>query len=149
MTARATRAAGVVLVVVATTLAGIGWLDLMRRWGLLHGTRPLLPEALPLQRLAGNGAQPLPRVILAWLPAVLFAGGVLRMLGLRSRPLRGAVAFAGCALLLLALGGLADAVSESDPLLSHMGAQPGRVVIWLAAALAGVAATAPARRSAP
>jgi len=144
----AARALGAALVVVVTTIAGIGWLDLLRRSGVLHGTGPLLPEALPLQRLAGNGAQPLARVILAWLPAGVLAGAALRTVGLGSRALRAGVTFAGCALLLLALGGLSDAVSESDPLLSHMSAQPGRVVIWLAAALAGAgAAGAPGRGS--
>jgi hypothetical protein len=146
--ARAARTTGAVLVIVATTLAGIGWLDLLRRWGVLHGSGPLLREALPLQRLAGNGAQPLPRVVLAWLPAGVVAGVALYAIGLRSRLLRAGVAFAGCALLLLALGGLADAVSESDPLLSHMGDQPGRAVIWLAAGLAAAGAAIAGRRRA-
>jgi hypothetical protein len=141
LAARAARTAGAVLVVVATTLAGIGWLDLLRRWGVLHGA-PHLREALPLQRLAGNGAQPVPRVIAAWLPAGLFAGLALRAIGLRRRLARAAVTFCGCALLLLVLGAFADAISETDPLLSHVGQQPGRAVIWLAAALAAAGAAA-------
>lgn len=143
----AARGLGAVLVIVAITLAATGWLDLLRRSGLLRAG-PFLHEALPLQRLAGNGAQPLVRVIAAWLPAGLAGGAVLYMLGLRSRLARAAVVFAGCALLLLALGALADAISESDPIGMHVSEQPGRVVIWVAAALAAAGAAVVGRRRA-
>ena len=131
--ARKGAAAGAILL--AVTIAGIGWLDLLRRSGALTGG-PRLREALPLQRLAGGAAQPLGRMAAAWLPAGLAGGALLSTLGM-PRLARGALLSAGCAGLLLALGAAADAVTASEPLTAHLAAQPGRGAIWLAAALAG------------
>jgi hypothetical protein len=140
------RAAGVVAVIVLATVAGIGWLNLLRHTGVL-AIGPRLHEALPLQRLAHNGAQPVGRIFVAWLPAGLGAGAALIALGLGSRAARAAVVFAGCAVLLLALGDASDSISESDPLSTHLAQQPHRIAIWLAATLAAAgSATWRARR---
>ena len=126
------------LVVVAVTAAALGWLDVLRRAGALHGSGPKLREALALQRLAGGAAQPLGRFALAWLPAGSAGGALLALAGMRRRIPRGALLFGGCAALLLALDAAADAITASEPLSSHLAAQPGRLSIWAAAALAGL-----------
>jgi hypothetical protein len=135
---RALRAVAAGLVVIAVTAAALGWLDVMRRAGILHGSGPKLREALALQRLAGGAAQPLGRFALAWLPAGVAGGAVLALIGMRRRIPRGALLFCGCAALLLAFGAAADAITASEPLSAHLAAQPGRASIWAAAALAGV-----------
>jgi hypothetical protein len=139
MTARRlVRAGAAGLVVVAVTAAALGWLDVMRRAGTLHGAGPKLREALALQRLAGGAAQPLGRIALAWLPAGVAGGALLALVGMRRRIPRGALLFCGCAALLLALDAAADAITASEPLSAHLAAQPGRLSIWAAAALVGL-----------
>jgi hypothetical protein len=133
------RVAAAVAVMLAVTLAGVGWLYLLRAAHLL-GIGPRLREALPLQRLAGSDAQPLGRVLAAWLPAGMVAGVALRTLGIRWRSWRAVSAGLPCALLLLAFGAAADAITETDPLGAHLGAQFGRLAIWLAAALVALGA---------
>jgi hypothetical protein len=135
---RALRAGAAVLVVIAVTAAAIGWLDVLRRAGILHGSGPKLREALALQRLAGGASQPLGRFVVAWLPAGIAGGALLALAGMRRRIPRGALLFVGCAALLLALGAAADATTASEPLSAHLAAQPGRLSIWAAAALAGL-----------
>jgi hypothetical protein len=139
------RGAALVATVVVAVLAGIGWLYLLRDSGLLGGG-PALAEALPLQRLAGDAAQPLGRMVVAWLPTGLVAGALLARAGFDRRELRAALLFAGAAALLMVLSGVSDAITESDPLGSHMGAQPGRAAIWTAAALLALGAAVPPGR---
>jgi hypothetical protein len=129
-------AAGVMVVV---TLAGVGWLYLLRA-AHLPGIGPHLREALPLQRHAGSDAQSLGRVLAAWLPAGVVAGVALRALGVRPRLLRAVTAGLPCAALLLLFGAAADAITETDPLGAHLGAQLGRLAIWLAAAFVALGA---------
>jgi hypothetical protein len=133
---RVAAAAAVMLVV---TLAGVGWLYLLRAAHLL-GVGPRLSEALPLQRLAGSDSQPLARLVAAWLPAGLVAGVALRALGARRRVWRAMAAGLPCAVLLLLFGAAADAITETDPLGAHLAAQPQRLAIWLAVALVAVGA---------
>src|SRR5439155_4733245 len=71
-------AGGVALL--AVVVAGVGWLYLLRDLGAL-AAGPRIGEALPLQRLAHEDAQPLARLVAAWLPAGLLAGAALRALG--------------------------------------------------------------------
>jgi hypothetical protein len=131
---------------VAGTAAGIGWLYLLRDTGSLAAC-PSVPFALPLQRLAGGAAQPVARFAVAWLPAGLVVGLALAGAGYRRRAGRAAIGFVATALLLLALGAAADAVTASEPLRAHVSAQPHRLATWLAAALvAAGAALPPARR---
>jgi hypothetical protein len=138
------RGLGAIVIALAVTGAGIGGLYLLRRNGVLHAG-PGLREALPLQRLAGGSTQPLGRVIAAWLPAGLVAGAALSAIGLARRSVRAALMFAACALLLLGAGALSDSITASDPLGAHLGEQPGRVAIWVAAALVAAGAALPGR----
>jgi hypothetical protein len=126
---------------VAATLAGVGWLYLLRGAGVLD-LGPHVREALPLQRLAGQDAQPLGRLVVAWLPAGLVAGAGLRALGIRRRLARVALAAVPCLALLMLLGATADAITETEAITMHLGAQPGRLAIWVAAALLGLGAAA-------
>ena len=87
---------------------------------------------------AALGWQPLGRFVIAWLPAGIAGGALLALAGMRRRIPRGALLFAGCAALLLALDAAADAITASEPLSAHLSAQPGRLSIWAAAALAGL-----------
>jgi hypothetical protein len=136
------------LALLATTLAvvlgGTGWLYLLRHVGPSGGPAPA--EALPLQRLAGGAAQPLWRMAAAWLPAGLVAGALLARAGFARRLPRAGLLLALSAVLLMTLGGLSDAVTESDPLGAFMGAQPGRPGNWIAAALLALGAAVPRAR---
>jgi hypothetical protein len=131
--------------VVVVVLAGTGWLYLLRGSGAL-AFGPALAEALPLQRLAGGAAQPLARIVAAWLPTELMAGALLARAGFARRAVRAGLLFAGAAALLIVLSGVSDAITESAPLASHMGAQPGRAAIWTAAALLALGAAVPRGR---
>jgi hypothetical protein len=125
-------------VAIAATAGGVGWLYLLRRAGALDAG-PRLTDALPLQRLAGEAAQPLLRLLVAWLPAGIVAGLAMRAAGV-GRPARAAVAFVACAALLLAAGAAADALTANDPFRSHLGVQPERAATWLAAGLMALGA---------
>jgi hypothetical protein len=144
MMRRLRTGAVVVAAGLGATSAGIGWLYLLHRSGALV-VGPSLGEALPLQRLAGGASQPLARIVVAWLPAGLVAGLALEAAGLRRRWVRGPALFAVCLVLLLALGAAADTVTASERLGDHLAEQPHRLVIWLAAALAGAGAALPGR----
>jgi hypothetical protein len=117
-------------------VAGTGWLYLLRDFhGLAFG--PRLDGALPLQQLAGGSAQPLPRMIVAWLPAGLALGAALRALTRLRLPARAAFTVVGGAFLLLAASAISDAVAENDPLSGHISAAFSRGGVWLAVALLG------------
>src|SRR5436190_24149657 len=89
---RFARGGAVVAVVLAAVAGGIGWLYALRHVGLLKAG-PRLADALPLQRLAGGAAQPLARVVAAWLPAGLAAGVGVGLVSRLRRPGRGLAVF--------------------------------------------------------
>ena len=128
--------------VLVVTLAGVGWLYLLRAAHLL-GVGPRLREALPLQRLAGCG-RPAARggCRRRGCPPACGrrgAAGARRPAAGRCAPWRRGLP---CAVLLIAFGAAADAITETDPLGAHLGAQPQRLAIWLAAALVALGAGA-------
>lgn len=138
-------AAAALPVALATVIAGIGWLYLLSRaHGLAAG--PRLPDALPLQRLAGGAAQPALRVAVVWIAAGLVAGLMLRAAGLRSRAGRAVTVLVLVGALLVALGMAADAVTASEPLSRHLGPQLHRSATTLATALAALASALPGSR---
>jgi hypothetical protein len=130
--------------VVAALAAGIGWLYALRGVGALDAG-PYLHDALPLQRLAGQGDQPLLRVAAAWAPAGLAAGIVLAALTRLRRAARTAVVAACAVVILFAAGAVSDTVTASDPLSPHVAPQLGRAALWVAAALAAAGAAAAGR----
>jgi hypothetical protein len=134
--ARGTAVVAVVLVAVASA---IGWLYALRHVGALKAG-PLLADALPLQRLAGGAAQPLARVVAAWLPAGLVAGLGVGVVSRLRRPGRGLAVFALGLALVLTLTAASDSVTHSEPIRRHLHEQPHRAVTWLAAGLMALGA---------
>jgi hypothetical protein len=131
-------------VILLAVAAGTGWLYLLRSWHVL-GAGPRVPGSLELERLAAGDAQPLLRLVAAWVPAGIAAGLVLRALV----RVRGGVlalgAGAGALVLLMALGAVSDAVENSETVGRHVAAQPGRAGPWAAAALVVIGAYLGAR----
>jgi hypothetical protein len=115
-------------------VAGTGWLYLLRS-GHLLGFGPRVPGSLELEQLASADAQPLARLVAAWLPAGLVVGLALGGLWHRSA---GALAMAEgllAAALLLLTGAISDAVENSQSVTARLSDQPGRAGPWVAACL--------------
>ena len=113
---------------------GVGWLYLLRQWGALPiGGR--VAGALPLEELALGGAQPLLRMVAAWLPAGIAAGIAL---GAATRLRAGSVAAACGALGLFVIGATtigSEAVIHNAPVASHVWPALARPGVWVAVAL--------------
>jgi hypothetical protein len=122
------------LIALGTLFAGVGVLYLVRREGLL-AIGPDIRGALPLQQLAGGEAQPLLRMLLAWVPAGLVAGIGLALLTRLGQLARAAVLSALAATILLLAGAAADAIAISDPLGPHLLPQLTRAGWWMSVAL--------------
>jgi hypothetical protein len=139
ITSHVLRAGAVVLVVIAAAAAGIGWLYALRHVGLLR-LGPRLTDALPLQRLAGGAAQPLGRMVAAWLPAGLVAGVGIGLVSHLRRPARAAAVFVLALALVLAASAASDALTHNEPIRSQLHQQPHRAAAWLAAGLMALGA---------
>jgi hypothetical protein len=120
--------------VILAVLGATGWLYLLRDVGALDAG-PRVRGALPLQQLAGGDAQPLLRVVLAWLPAGVIAGLALARLTRLGRAARAATVALVSGLLLVGAGAAEDAAAISDPVPSHLAAQLQRPANWVAVAL--------------
>jgi hypothetical protein len=132
---------------VLAVVAGVGWLYLLRGVGALD-IGPNVAGALPLQQLAGGAAQPLLRLVVAWVPAGLVAGLALRS-GTHLSPAGRAVLLALLAWVLLVLAGAAsDAAAISASVQSHLPDQLTRAGTWVAVALMSVGVLLAGRRSA-
>lgn len=138
---RAGRVAALLVLPLLLFAGATGWLYLLRHTGAL-AAGPRLRDALPFQRLAGEGGQPLLRFAVAWLPAGVIAGLALRGLRVR-RPLLIAGLFGlATAALVIVGGGVADGITANEHIGPHIAAQPGRLAPWLAAVLVAVPAAA-------
>jgi hypothetical protein len=119
--------------VVVAVACGIGWTDLLRAAGLLpYG--PEVAGALPLQQLDRSDAQPLARLVAAWIPAGAIAGLALRRAGLGAPP-RVLLTAGLAALLLMAAGAVSDAATVSGAIPGHVAGQLSRAGTWVAVAL--------------
>lgn len=128
---------------IAVILAGIGWLDLLRRQGLA-GVGPRVPGALPLEQLAANDAQPLLRLMAAWLPVGALSARALAA-GSRLSTHGQIVALVFVAALLLGfVGAVSDAATISGPLSEHVLPQLWRAGTVVAVVLIGLGAMAAA-----
>lgn len=99
----------------AALFAGIGILYLIRDAGAFR-IGPDVRGALPLEQLAGQDAQPLFHMLIAWIPAGFCAGlalAALTRIGTRARTL--SLAALATVVLMLA-GGISDSVAVNDPL---------------------------------
>jgi hypothetical protein len=127
--------------VIVAVAAGTGWLYLLRHvHGLAAG--PRLRGALPLQQLAGGDAQPLARMVVAWLPTGLALGLSLTALTRLPRFGRTVVATLGAAVLLVASATVSDAVAQNERVQAHLSGALSLGGVWMAVALLalGVAA---------
>lgn len=119
---------------VAAVVAGLGWLYLLR--GLsLAGFGPDVAGALPLQQLAGDDAQPLGLLVLAWVPSGALAGAALARWTALSRPARALGVSVVAAVMLLATGALSDALAVSEPVAGKLAPQAHRAGTWAAVGL--------------
>ena len=130
---RVLKGAGGWLIAVTALFAGIGELYLIRHAAL--GIGPGIHGALPLEQLAGQDAQPLLHLVIAWVPAGFAAGLALATLT-RLAPLArtASLAVLAAAVLLIA-GAMSDAVAVNDPLSPHLAPQLSRAGTWIAVAL--------------
>ena len=128
------RGVATVVVMLAAVAGGIGWLYALRHLHVLK-IGPRMTDALPLQRLAGGAAQPLGRVVAAWLPTGIAAGFALAVVARLNRPVRAAVAFVLALVFAIAIAAGSDALTHNEPLRHHLHEQPHRVAIWVAAGL--------------
>jgi hypothetical protein len=137
------------LVLPLAVLAATGWLYLIRDNGTL-GFGPRVDGALPLQQLAGNDAQRLSLVVLAWLPAGAAAAAALAAGTRLGRFARTAVVTLFTFVVLVVAGAAADDVARNaPPLTSHLLAQRHRDAVWIAAGLAALGAVMVGRRPRP
>jgi hypothetical protein len=129
---------------VVTVFGGIGWLYLLRSVPVL-AIGPQVDGALPLQQLAGDDAQPLLRVALAWVPAGAVAGAALRRLTALHELPRIAALSAVALVVLVVAGAISDAAAISASVQSHVLPQLGRVGTWAAVGLIVIGAQLQAR----
>jgi hypothetical protein len=140
MSARRFRPLVTVLAAVLVVAGGIGWLSLLTGVALLDAGPPV-PGALPLRRLAGADAQPLARVLAAWLGAGIVMAAVLAP---RRRVARALVAALIGLVTLVAIGAVQDAVTTSEPPFGHVLSQLSREGLWVAVAVLAACALIPA-----
>lgn len=135
------RGIAVFLIVLVSVAAGIGWLYALRE---IHALKvgPKLTDALPLQRLARGAAQPLGRLIVAWLPTGIVAGFGISLVSRMGRPARALVVFVLSWVLVLAAAAVADSLTHNEPLRRHLHEQPHRAATWVAAGLMALGAVA-------
>jgi hypothetical protein len=130
----------------AGAAAGVGWLYLLRDVGALRAG-PAVPHALALERLAGRDAEPLLRVLAAFVPAGLAVAVALRAATGLGRAGRALLAGLPAYAVLIAAGTASDAVIRSQPAVPYVAAQPARAAVWLPASIFAVCAYAlPGRR---
>lgn len=130
---RALKAAGGWLISVAALFAGAGELYLIRHAAM--GIGPEVHGALPLEQLAGQDAQPLLHLAIAWVPAGFVAGLALASLTRLGTVARTVSLAALAAIVLLLTGALSDAIAVNDPLSPHLTPQLSRAGTWVAVAL--------------
>jgi hypothetical protein len=145
------EASGAWLLAVLAMCGGIGWLYLLRDSSAL-AAGPHLRGALPLEELADRGAQPLLRMLVAWLPAG-FAAGLALTLGTRMHAASVAIASGVLAFaILFATTAASEAVIHNERLSAHLGPALARSGLWGAVAFVIIgsllaAAAAAARRA--
>ncbi|MGZ4203229.1 MAG: hypothetical protein ACXVRH_14375 [Thermoleophilaceae bacterium] len=122
------------LLAVAT---GTGWVYLLRELHVL-ALGPRLDGALPLQQLAGGDAEPLIRMVVAWLPAGVAAGLALDALTPLTRLGRAALAALLSAAMLIVASAVSDSIAQNDAVHTHLSAAASQGAVWLAAGLIGL-----------
>jgi hypothetical protein len=121
------------VVSLAALLAGVGILYLIRGESLGFG--PEVRGALPLEQLAGQDAQSLSHMVIAWVPAGFASGIALASLTRLGAAARTALLTALAALSLQLAGAVSDSIAVNDPLSPHLVPQLTRGGTWIAVAL--------------
>lgn len=134
------RAGAVVLVLIGAVLAGVGWLYVLRGLGWFTAG-PDVPDALPLLQLAGSDAQPLARVLVAWLTTGAVAGVAIRWI---PRMWRATIAGATGAVLLFVFSQASYAVARNDRLSDVLFSRRPGLGPWLEALLLAAGCALPA-----
>lgn len=134
MLARVLRPVATLLLVAIAVGLAVGWLYLLRSWHVL-AAGPTFRGALPLERLAAGDAQPLARLVVAWVPAGVLAGLGLAAIGVRSRPGRVAIVLVLGAVTIFLTSAASEAVTASEALSKHLRPVAQRASPWLAAGL--------------
>lgn len=124
-------------------MAGVGLLYLLRNAGIA-GAGPSLAGSLPLEQLAGSDAQPLVRVLLAWLPVGIAVGALVATIGRSAASMALAAIGFVATLVLVVSAAVCDAIANNDRVTSHLAAPLGDAGTWTAvvALLIGAAAGA-------
>lgn len=131
--ARAGRAVAGAAIALLTVLGGLGILYLLRQ-ARAPAIGPLVAGALPLQQLAGDAAQPLASVVVAYTVAGAAAGLALSSLA-RMRAEAAVLVAAGLCWIVNLLGGAAsDAVASSLPFGPQLLPQLAHAGLWASAA---------------
>jgi hypothetical protein len=139
-------AAGLLLALLALA-GGVGWLYVLYRGGQL-ALGPRVPDALPLEALAGHAAQPLLRFAVAWLTVGAAVGLVLRGARMDARAALPAFAVAS-ALVLVAAGAVSDALTVNQRVVDHITPQlaaTANLAAWAALVAGALGAQVSSRR---
>jgi hypothetical protein len=122
-------------------VAGLGWLYLLREVRAL-AVGPAVAGALPLEQLAHRDAQPILRLIVAWIPTGACAAAALEAGTRRPWAVRAlAVGLVGW-VVLVAGGAVSDAAADSSSVVGHLSAQLARPGTWAATVLLATGALA-------
>jgi len=133
-TARVARGFAAWLLVVLSIAGGTGVLYLLRGGDVLAAGPPV-GYSLGFQQLAGDAAQPLARVALAFAGAGVAAGLAFALLT-RLRAESGAlIAAATCWLLGIGTGAAADSIAQNVPFWPRVTPQLGRQASWVTAGI--------------
>jgi hypothetical protein len=111
--------AGAVLLGLLAPVAGVGLLYLLRG-AHIAGTGSHIRGALPLESLAGDDAQPLARVALAWLPVGLVTGALFAVFTRTPRLLTLVVAMVIAGVVLVVNVGVSISIENNESLTKHL-----------------------------
>jgi hypothetical protein len=118
---------------VVAVCAGVGWLYLLRSSQALN-VGPHMRGALPLQELAGRGAQPVLRMAVAWIPAGFAAGLALALTTrLRAATIGAAVGLLSFVILFFSTVA-SEAVSRNERFSQHITPVLSKGGVWTAVA---------------
>ncbi|MBV9214147.1 MAG: hypothetical protein JOZ25_10945 [Actinobacteria bacterium] len=126
---------------VVAIAAGVGWLYLLDG-AHLFALGPNQRGALPLEELARRGAQPLARMVVAWVPTGAAAAiALVRVARTRSRTAVVAVGVLAFAILFPTTAG-SEALERNERLSAHVGHALGRPGVWVAVVFAVIGSLA-------
>jgi hypothetical protein len=115
-------------------VTGFGWLYLLRNVGVLN-LPPRVPGALALQQLAGDDAQPLARMALAWIASGTLIGAALPGVSRLGHGARTAAFALSSGLFLWLIAAVTDALTNNQLLSAHLGPALGETASWVALGL--------------